>query len=60
MKTRREIATEYYNEGKMGLDTLGLMASENFSDKIINTAYERKYITCGMAGNLLTAKESNR
>lgn len=57
MKTRREIATEYYNEGKMGLDTLGLMASENFSDKIINLAYERKYITCGMAGNLLTTKE---
>ena len=56
MKNRKTLATELYNEGKIKLDTLGFLAMNNFSDKIINEAYERNYITCGMVGNLLTTR----
>jgi hypothetical protein len=54
--TRKEIALEAYNEKKIGADTLGFLAIGGFSDATINEAYERKYISCGIAGNLLTTK----
>ena len=43
--TRRDIAMAAYNDGEIGLDVLGHLAIDNFSDAVICKALDREWIT---------------
>lgn len=52
--TRRKIAMAAYNEGKIGLDVLGQLAIDNFSDAAICRAMCRGWITEDFAELMMT------
>lgn len=51
--TRRDIAIAAYNDGKLGLDVLGQLAIDNFSDAVICKALDRNWITEDFAEMLM-------
>lgn len=51
--TRREIAMAAYRDGKLGLDVLGQLAIDNFSDAVICKALDRGWITEEFAEKLM-------
>lgn len=53
-EVRNQIAMNAYYEGKIDVSTLGQLAGDCYSDKIINTALERGWISIDVAKQLMT------
>lgn len=54
--TRKELAQRAYEKKEIELDTLGMLAMNDYSEEIIKKAYEKKWINLDLAGQLLLSK----
>ena len=52
-RTRQEIATKAYEEGRLDQSTFGQLACNNFSDEIVERAVCRNWITSELANEIL-------
>lgn len=56
MKTREEKAFEMYNNGVLEQDALGQLVMEDFSNKVLEKAVERKWVSKEVAEILKSLK----